>query len=303
MREAIFETIARHGAENPDIWFLTGDLGFAQLDCVERALGTRFLNVGVAEQNLISVATGLAVTGRKVFTYSIGPFAAFRAADQIRMGPVLHELDITVITGGSGLSYGTLGYSHYCLDDVGLMRSLPGVTVFTPTTEPEVTLVAAALIADTGPKYVRLERAPIAGRIISLADDPFCGSADAVIVGYGAVLAEALLAAEELEAAGFDVPVMSVPVFDETTTDLLEHAVRQVGAVVSVEEHSPTSGLGAAIALLLASRAPAFRFRAIGTDARVLSEWGSPQHLRRRLGLDATSIASAVSSLVGSGAR
>jgi transketolase len=278
MRAAVFEAIAE-AADDHDLWFLTGDLGYGQLEGLRNRLGKRLVNVGVAEQNLVSVATGLAMTGAKVFAYSIGPFATMRAADQIRMGPVVHELDVTIISGGAGLLYATLGFSHYALQDVSLMRSFPGMTVFAPTTGADLSLVCDRIVHQAGPKYLRLERAPITEEVTSLESRPSFRGADVVVVGYGDVMRAAHAAAEVLEGRGLRLGVVTTPIIDRSVRGRLRDALSGVRAVVSVEEHSSVGGIGSEIAACLAAEGAGARLAILGADDRSLVVFGTRSHL------------------------
>jgi transketolase len=296
MRAHLFAALAEAAARQPPIWFLTGDLGFGQVDSLREALGPRYLNVGVAEQNLISVASGLALAGQRVVTYSIGPFGLLRAADQLRSGIVAHNLDVTVVCGGGGLSYGTLGFSHFALEDIALARAL-GVTVLTPTTQAELVHITELVLYGAGPQYLRLERECCEGPIISLSDDNERRHLRPMVVGYGAVMAEAVTAKERLRERGIDIDLLSVPVIDEFTSERLTQAIAAAPFVVTVEEHARHGGIGSLVADLIASNGLECRLRALATGPSVRHAWGSTRHLRQLQQLSAGSIYDTITSL------
>lgn len=297
MRAHLFAALAQAQAHPPPLWFLTGDLGFGQVDSLLEALGERYLNVGVAEQNLIAVASGLALAGQRVVTYSIGPFGLLRAADQLRSGVVAHNLDVTVVCGGGGLSYGTLGFSHFALEDIALARAL-GIRVLVPTTQDELAHVTELVLHGGGPQYLRLERECCEGPIGSLIDDHERCRSWPIVIGYGAVMAEAVAAKKRLSKRGIDVDLLSVPVIDESTRKRLAKAIAGAAVVVTVEEHAHHGGIGSLVAEIIASNGLPIRLRILATNCLVRKAWGSTRHVRQLQQLDAESICDTITSLV-----
>src|SRR5690348_1286488 len=145
-------------AADPRIVLITGDLGFGVLDDFERKFPRQFLNAGVAEQNMTAVATGLALEGHIVFTYSIGNFPTLRCLEQLRNDACYHEANVKVVSIGGGFSYGQLGMSHHATEDLSILRALPGITVCAPGSAYEAECLVEALVARPGPSYLRLER-------------------------------------------------------------------------------------------------------------------------------------------------
>lgn len=138
------------------IMLLVGDLGFSVVERFQQRFPMQFLNVGVAEQNMMGVAAGLASEGHKVFAYSIGNFSTFRPAEQIRNDIDYHELDVTVVSVGGGFSYGSLGYSHHLIQDFGLMRLFPNMTIYSPADGAETVQCMKVLARTKGPSYLRI---------------------------------------------------------------------------------------------------------------------------------------------------
>ena len=132
MRDTFIARLSELAADDPSIMLVTGDLGFKVLDGFIERFPRQFLNVGVAEQNMMGVAVGLSLTGRKVFTYSIGNFPTTRCLEQLRNDACYHQANVTVVVVGVGFSYGALGFSHHATDDLSMLRALPGMTVVTP---------------------------------------------------------------------------------------------------------------------------------------------------------------------------
>lgn len=282
---------------DPRIILITGDLGFGVLTKFAQELPDQFLNVGVAEQNMTAIACGLAMEGRKVFTYSIANFTTLRCLEQIRNDVCYHDADVTVVSVGGGFSYGQLGMSHFATEDIAILRALPNMKVFVPTGKWETTELTRAIIAQGGPAYLRLDKGLaesgprdgegfVPGRARILRE-----GRDATLVSTGAILSEALLAAERLEAKGIHCRVIAVHTVKPLDVDAMVAAARETGGIVTVEEHNIIGGLGGAVAeaCLSAAAAPGFFIR-IGLADEFPSVVGDQAYLRTAYGMDASAI-------------
>ncbi len=156
MRTQFIDNLLIQAENNPSIWLLTADLGFSFLERFQQRFAKRYVNVGVAEQNLISIGAGLALTGKKVFLYSIINFLTFRALEQIRQDICYHRLDVHLIGVGAGFGYKGAGYSHYAIEDITIMQSLPYVRIYSPADAFQLELVMQDIKNLKGPSYVRL---------------------------------------------------------------------------------------------------------------------------------------------------
>ena len=156
MRTAVIEKIHELMSKHDDVYFLTADLGYSVLEGLEADFPKRFLNVGVAEQNMIGIAAGLALNGKVPFVYSIIPFVTLRCLEQIRDDICYHNLNVNIIGVGTGLSYGILGSTHFALEDIGIMRSLANMTVISPTDAIEASLATEAVYYYKKPVYMRI---------------------------------------------------------------------------------------------------------------------------------------------------
>jgi transketolase len=156
MRKEFVDQLLVQAENNQDIWLLTADLGYSFLERFEEAFPQRYINVGVAEQNLISVAAGLAMTGKKVFCYSIINFLTFRALEQIRQDICYPKLNVHLIGVGAGFSYKGAGYSHYAIEDIAIMKSLPHITIYSPADALQTAHVMDTISHCVTPSYVRL---------------------------------------------------------------------------------------------------------------------------------------------------
>src|SRR5438132_7916210 len=154
MRDAFVDSLGLAAAADRRVMVVTGDLGFGVLDRFATQFPDQYLNVGVAEQNLTGVATGLALDGHIVFTYSIANFPTLRCLEQIRNDACYHDANVKIVAVGGGLAYGALGISHHATEDLAVMRAMPGLTVAAPGDPLEVRAVTAALAALDGPAYL-----------------------------------------------------------------------------------------------------------------------------------------------------
>ena len=191
MRNAFIDTLIAAAEKNPNIWLLSGDLGFSVLEPFAARFADRFVNVGVAEQNMAGMAAGIALSGKTVFIYSIGNFPTFRCLEQLRNDVCHHAADVKVVAVGGGYAYGSQGYTHHAIEDVAIMSALPGIEVFAPC-DPAETRAATQRIAASGkPSYLRLSRAGEPALGAGNPNDPYRprllrSGSDVVILASGA---------------------------------------------------------------------------------------------------------------------
>jgi transketolase len=293
-------------AADERIALITGDLGFGVLDEFERAFPGRYFNAGVAEQNMTALATGMALEGFTVFTYSIGNFPTLRCLEQLRNDTFYHGANVKVVSVGGGFSYGQLGMSHHATEDLSIMRALPGVTVCVPGSAHETGLVVDAIVQAHGPAYLRLERA--AGDFKDSDIVPFTfgrarclrNGASITLIAAGGIVAEAVTAADVLADVGIKCRVLSIHSLKPLDSESILAAARETGGIVTIEENTVLGGLGAAVAevCLESNHRPAL-FRRLGINDRYLSVVGDQQYLRTDAGIDSAAISKAVKELLG----
>ena len=231
----------------------------------------RFIECGIAEANMMSVAAGIATTGTPVFASTYAIFAAGRAYDQVRNSIAYPHLNVKIAATHAGLSVGEDGATHQCLEDLSLMRVLPGMTVFSPCDGNEAKKCTAAALDIDGPVYIRLGRA--ASPILTSLDDPFevgkgrvfADGKDLTIVATGILVPEALKAREMLKEKGVDAAVLDIHTIKPIDTDLLVRYATKTKRLFTVEEHSVIGGLGAAVLEALSDKAPV-RLTRIGVN-------------------------------------
>lgn len=292
MRNTFLQALGEVAATNPRVWLLTGDLGYSVLEPFRERFPDRYVNVGVAEQNLTGIAAGLASCGKIVFTYSIANFPTLRCLEQIRNDVCYNELPVKIVSVGGGYAYGPQGYTHHGLEDLAIMRTLPGMTVVAPADPVETELATHAVAGHAGPCYLRLGKArePLVhatrpefklGRAIRLRDGD-----DVTLISTGGLLGYALDTADRLAGShGLGVRVLSMHTLKPLDEEAVSAAARQTHLIVTVEEHSITGGLGSAVADVLATmpapHAPLLKFAA---PDRLVTTIGSQAHLRRQMG-------------------
>ncbi len=305
MRTTFIETLTDLAASDPRVTLVTGDLGFGVVQDFAERFPKQFVNAGVAEQNMTGLATGMALSGRIVFTYSIANFPTLRPLEQIRNDACYHNANVVVVAVGGGLSYGAFGMTHHATEDIAILRSLPQITVVAPGDPTETTAATKKLAEGIGPVYLRLGRAgePVVhtGPIdwqLGKALETRSGT-DATIISTGAMLATAVAAADQLSEVGLDVRVLSMHTIKPLDTQAILAAAEQTGVVVTLEEHSILGGLGGAVAETLCEAGlPGVAFQRIGLPSEYITEVGNQDYLRSRNGLDIDSVARTVAATV-----
>lgn len=304
MRTAFIDTLCDLAATDERLWLLTGDLGYSVLEPFAQRFPSRFLNVGVAEQNMTGVAAGLALAGKVVFTYSIANFPIFRCLEQIRNDICYHRLNVKITAIGGGLAYGAAGYTHHGVEDLAVMSSLPHITVAAPSDPVETALVVRALASHAGPAFLRLGKAgePVVhksapdfqlGKMI-----PVRIGGHATLISTGGMLRSAVEAAELLEGQRMSVDVLSCPTVVPLDIDTLLKRAEHTRCIVTIEEHGP-GGLGTRVGEALARAGLGVRFIPIRLAPECVCVAGSQEYLRSSQGLAPDAIARQVLSLRG----
>ncbi len=303
MRTAFIEELLKVAARDERVWLVCGDLGYSVLDPFIQRFPKRFLNAGVAEQNMTGIAAGLALTGKTVFTYSIANFPVMRCLEQIRNDVCYHNLDVKIVSVGGGLAYGSHGYTHHGVEDLAMMSVLPNMTVVAPGDPLEARAATAALANKPGPAYLRLGKAgePILhqapldftlGSAIQIQDGE-----DITIITTGAVLGIAIEASRRLDAEGCSTRLLSMPTLVPLDADAIGKAARETRAILTVEEHG-AGGLGTMVAEVLVTMQVGMPFHALRLSRDPIKLSGSQEELRSAQGLSAEGIYKSVRHLL-----
>ncbi|MEK9568717.1 MAG: transketolase C-terminal domain-containing protein [Alphaproteobacteria bacterium] len=253
MRDVFIHELETIAESDPDLNFLTADLGFGVVENFEKKFPKQFYNVGVAEQLMIGVATGLALEGKKVFAYSIGVFPTMRCLEQIRNDAAYHQVCVNIVAVGGGFTYGQLGMSHHATEDIGIMRALPNVRVFCPATLGETAEIVKFAANQPGVKYIRLEKnaveEPIDAHPLTLGElRQFKEGNEVIFISTGSILGEALNASSMLEQEGISCGVYGCHSLKPIDCNTIASKLRGASIVVTVEEHNVVGGLGSGIA-------------------------------------------------------
>lgn len=296
MRKAFAQTLVDLAHADHRIVLLTADLGFGVLDDFAKTHPQRFFNVGVAEANMVGLATGLAEAGYIPFLYSIATFASLRPFEQWRNGPSLHHLPVRLIGIGGGFEYGPNGVTHAALEDVGVMRLLPNVQVVVPADERQARSALRATYAAPHPVYYRVSKTED-GDIPGLSADFDADRIDVIrrgedvlIVAAGPIVREALKAAEMLAERGVKAAVAVLSSLQPAPLKALEELLPNFPIIASVEAHRSSGGLGSLMAECIADNGIACRLLRCAVAEQVNGISGSESYMNARFGLDAASI-------------
>ena len=304
-RESYGRTLAELGKEHEDFLVLDADLaGSTKTAVFRKAFPERHINCGIAEQNMIGVAAGIAATGRVAFASSFAMFAAGRAYEQIRNSVGYPQLNVKIAATHGGISVGEDGATHQCNEDFALMRTIPGMVVMVPSDDVEAEAMVRAAYAHKGPVYMRFSRlaTPVfnnpetykfeIGKAITMREGK-----DVAIIAAGLPLASAMEAAEKLAAEGIEARVIDMHTIKPLDEEAVLRAAKEIGKIVTVEEHSIIGGLGSAVAEVLAEQCPA-KLKRVGIYDRY-TESGPAETLIHHYGLDGEGVYNAVKAFLG----
>lgn len=304
MRKTFVKTLLEQAKKDPDIILLTGDLGFMALEEFRDILPKQFLNMGIAEQNMMGFAAGLALTGKKPYVYSIVPFLTMRPFEQVRDDICEHNLDITLAGPGAGFSYSHNGPTHYGLEDISLMRSLPNMTVVCPGDPVEVAAATKASVKHKGPMYIRLGKAG-EPRLHKRAIKFKIGKAitmqtgkDVSLIATSNLLQNAVEAGKILRAQKINCRVLSIHTIKPIDKTAILKAARETQAIITLEEHSIIGGLGSAVAEVLAENNSHIKFKRLGVPDTYPKVIGSQNFYRQMYGLSPEQVAEEIKKII-----
>ena len=298
MRDAFTRALQRLAAEDKNLLLVTGDLGFGVLKPFWETYPDQFINAGIAEQAMTSLAAGLAREGKTVLTYSIGNFPTLRCLEQIRNDCAYHDANVKIVCVGGGFVYGSLGMSHHATEDMAILRALPQVTVFTPGDPAEVEAVVPVMVHTPGTCYLRLGRggepmlhtAPIENYRLGQGLTLRTGT-DIALLSAGGILTQTVSAAEKLAERGISAEVVSFPTLKPIDRELILSLGRRFKHLITVEEHTIIGGLGGAVCETLAEEGCPCRVHRMGMPDVYSCIVGTQQYLRQRYGMDDEAVA------------
>ncbi len=302
MRTAFSAALTKLGRQDPNVLLLTGDHGYALFDEFRKACPDQFINAGIAEQNMVGMAAGLARVGFRPFVYGLSAFVPIRVVEQIKMDIAHDDLPVVLLGDGAGFVYSHLGPSHQSAEDIACARSVPGLTVLSPGDRYEMTACMDLAYDLRRPIYMRMGKAdrgdvhpgtlpPLTvGHLLAVR----AGSPDApAVLATGSMLTTALKLAEQYDG----MAVWSVPSIKPLSSEAIAAIARSSSAIVVLEEHSVHGGLGAAVTEIVSELAPC-RVLRIGIRDRFSDHCGSYDYLLSEHGLDLVSVKDRVDAFV-----
>lgn len=303
MRKTFIQSLLNLADQDDRVFLLTGDLGFHVLEPFIESHPDRFINVGVAEQNMVGIATGLAEAGFIPFVYSIATFATLRPYEFIRNGPVQHHLPVRIVGVGSGFEYGHGGLSHHALEDVGALRLFPGLSIIAPVDAPQASSALQATWDLPGPIYYRLGKNDnqiideLDGRYTHGRTQTILEGTDVLLLASGAVAEEAVTAAHRLAASGIHAHVEAIACVAPIPRESLIELTARFSVVVTVEAHMQTGGIGSLVSEIVAEVGIQCRVVRLGVKELENHLLGDNDYMLRKHKLDADGIVQTVLSL------
>jgi len=300
LREILIENIYEEIKRNENIIFLSDDFGAKNLDKLRKDFTKNFINVGIAEQNLINIAIGLAYENFVVFCYGISAFITMRCFEQLRNLSLFAEIkkfNINLIGVGSGFSYDLSGPTHCCIEDISIIRTLPNFTIFSPSDSFFIKEILDFSIRNKSPKYIRLEGKSV--RNIYSSDKNFDfpdglsilkEGKDFYIIGTGNMTHRAIEVSEELKKYKIDAGVIDLYRIKPINEKLLIKTVKNVKGIITIEEHLLAGGMGSAVVEVLVDNGINFPVKRFGVKDMYLYVYGSRENIQRVCGLDKDSV-------------
>ena len=301
MRTSFIQELCELAASDDRIWLVFGDLGYSVLEAFISRFPDRYLNAGVAEQNMTGIAAGLAMLGKTVFTYTITNFAVMRCLEQIRNDVCYDNLNVKIVSVGGGVAYGSHGYTHHGVEDLAVMSAMPNLAVAAPGDPIEARFITRMMADRPGPAYLRIGKAgePVLhdpdtrvlwGKAIPVREYPARQGSALTFISTGGMLETTLRAADLLAQQGHNAAVLSMPFLVPLDEQAIAEAARRTGVIVTVEEHGH-GGLGTLVGEALARLGEPVLFTPLRLGRAPIRVAGTQQSLRAAQGLDAAGIA------------
>ena len=305
MRNAFVRTISELMEKDERVFLLTADMGYFIFDAIRQRFPKRFVNVGIAEANMVGVACGLALSGKIPFAYTVASFITCRAFDQIKIDLCYQQANVKLVGAGVGMAYGTSGPTHQEIADISLMRSLPGMTILSPADAVDAAAITWAAYRHHGPLYMRLENQgePMVnkersgfkiGKGVVLRE-----GRDATIIAVGSIINNALKAHVELAKEGVSVKVINMHSLKPVDRELILKSAQETGVILTLEEHTILGGLGSIVAEVLAEDAlTKVKFKRLGMEDTFCLEYGTSSCLHKHYRLDCAYIVKTIKKLL-----
>jgi len=303
MRNMFVKTILNACKKKDDIFIITGDNGAGVFDDFKMHYPDRFLNLGIAEQNITSFSAGLAMSGYKVYIYNIIPFLLYRCYEQVRNDICYQKLPVVMVGIGSGVTYAPQGMTHYSVEDIGIAQTLPNLTVISPIDPVEARIAAEFTINADKPVYVRL---PKRGEPVFHTTENFDITIPQILkqgenialIFHGNISSEVMSAYEELVKENIYPMLVSVPLIMPLKVEVLLAVLKNMKAVISVEEHYENCGFGNILTQIYQQHKPSWDLKIIGIPYKFIHEIKNVAGMRKYFGISAQDIINAVKFMV-----
>jgi len=296
MRKAVIGHLTACAAKDKTVFLITGDAGFGVLDDYKIKFPDRFLNLGVAEQNMISFASGMALSGYRVFLYNIIPFLLYRCYEQVRNDICYQELPVTLIGIGSGVTYSPQGVTHYSIEDIAIARTLPNLTIFSPSDPIEAGLCVEYAMKSKNPVYIRIAKSgePVIHKnALKSIEKPIVikeGKGLAVLF-HGSISNEVIKAIDRIEK---NIAIISVPMIQPLDFKALKDKIKNIHTIMTVEEHFAEGGLGSIISEWIAKDRLPFKLIKLGIKNEFIHAIKDTAGMRNKYGIDSIGIGKAI---------
>ncbi len=300
MRNAFVETLTA----NKDVFVITGDNGAGLFDDFKKNHPDRFLNMGIAEQNIASFSAGLSLSGYRVCMFNIIPFLLYRAYEQIRNDICYQKVPIILAGIGSGITYAPQGMTHYAVEDIGIAQTLPNLTIISPADQMEARASAEYALEANFPVYVRMSKKGEPGIHVSKVKDLSVPQVikegkDVAVVFHGSISAEVMIAYHRLVELGIHPTIISIPLIQPLDVVELFCCLRSVKIVISVEEHYEHCGLGSILRQVFHMNRAPWRLRVMGIPFGFIHTIKDTSNMRKHFGISAQDIVNAVRQEIG----
>lgn len=303
MRTAYLDTLYEIASVDKNVFALISDNGAIVYDKYRADLGKQYYNMGISEANMLGVAAGMANCGKIPFAYTIGAFLAYRAFEFIRNDICLQNQNVKIVGTGAGMVYSALGPTHHATEDMGGLRTLPNLVIFSPASPLEVRKTVRAAYELKGPVYIRLgtnkeaeiyeedyEFIPGKGVMV-------CPGDDVTIIGTGNILVSVLQARKKLEAKGLSVRVINIHTIKPFDEKIVQEAICETKGIVTVEDHNVIGGLGSAVAEVIAESGMGTKFKRVGLRDSFSKGYGSYEEVKDQNGIGVQDIVKAVDEI------
>jgi len=296
MRDAFLDELYNIARKDQRVMLISNDFGAPSLDKFREDCASQFIHIGIAEQNMVNVATGLAMAGKIIYMYSIAPFLPLRCFEQIRAHLSFKRFHITGVVVGAGYSYDLSGPTHHALEDIAVMNALPGMTILNASDSVMAAAFAGMTYKNPGPKYVRFDREAFPPLYDDENNDFSNGLAklkngrDLNIVATGIMVHQAIKVADELAKHSIDAGIIDLYRIKQLNEELLMNTVTKSGRIVTIEESFVSSGIGNILSSLITERGADLKLKRLGTPDQYFPSGRSREELHRLCGLDVDSI-------------